>query len=337
MSDKLEISDQKQVKVNLDFDDFDDVDLLSAEEKAALESDIDEGEGHQGAGEDDDGADAAKQAADETAAKKTADEADAKQTADEAVAADVAKKEAEEAAAEKAAEDEVAKKAEQAAANKEETPATIVPGMAPPLTMQGLSEQEVAEVKKGLEDASKKFKEGEIDYEEYLDARDALKEKLWTHNLATQVSEQSVEKRWKWEQESFLSSQENEWINGDDVVFSAFAATVNRIMSTDEGSVMPGADLLAQAREEVAARFSPTQPAERADRQEEKKKQEALKAAKDREAGKQPPETLGGKPTAEIDEGVGEFDWLDKLDGEAYEKSVTGLSEVQLKRYEASI
>jgi hypothetical protein len=215
MSDNLEISDQKQVKVNLDFDDFDDVDLLSAEEKAALEADIDEGEGHQGAGEGDDGADAAKQAADETAAKKTADEADAKQTADEAVAADVAKKEAEEAAAEKAAEDEVAKKAEQAAANKEETPATIVPGMAPPLTMQGLSEEEVAEVKKGLEDASKKFKEGEIDYEEYLDARDALKEKLWTHNLATQVSEQSVEKRWKWEQESFLSSQENEWINGD--------------------------------------------------------------------------------------------------------------------------
>ena len=77
--------------------------------------------------------------------------------------------------------------------------------------------------------------------------------------------------------------------------------------------------------------------AERADRQEEKKKQEALKAAKDKEAGKQPPETLGGKPTAEIDEGVGEFDWLDKLDGEAYEKGVTGLSEVQLKRYEASI
>lgn len=150
--------------------------------------------------------------------------------------------------------------------------------------------------------------------------------------MAKQFTTESVETRWEYEQETFLSSEANAWINDDDVVYAAFAATVNRIMATEDGAVMPGTDLLAKAREEVAARFSPTRPAEA----EEQKKKEALKAAKAKEAGKLPPETLGGKPTAEVDEGVGEFEWLDKLDGEAYEKAIINLTDAQRARYEAA-
>ena len=144
-------------------------------------------------------------------------------------------------------------------------------------------------------------------------------------------------------QKTGVSRQELDQLIWGTVIIPSASPNVAREISLDlrlPPETMPldcAPDLLAQAREEVAARFSPTQPAERADRQEEQKKQEALKAAKDKEAGKKPPETLGGKPAAEIDEGVGEFEWLDKLDGEAYEKGVTGLSEAQLKRYEASI
>ena len=70
--DKIHISDRKQVH-GLTFgedDDFDDVDLLSDEEKAALKEDIE--------GEDEDLADGDKAAAEE-GSKKAQEEADAKE------------------------------------------------------------------------------------------------------------------------------------------------------------------------------------------------------------------------------------------------------------------
>ena len=309
--DKITISESKTIKAPVEFNqDFDDVDLLSAAEKEALEADIDEGEGEPEA----------------KAEEKTA--AEAKPKAKEKKAAEPADDDAgepEETEDEKQAKD------------PEAGLAPVLPDITPPTVLTGLSDEELKAVQDGLEDAKKKFSDGEIDYDEYLDARDELNQKLWAHNLAMQFSAESVDTRWEWEQETFLTAPENDWINNDDVVYPAFAATVNRIMSTEEGAVMPGPDLLAMAREEVAKRFSPASQAERVDAEEAKRKQGAIKNAKKKEATKAPPETLGGKPAAEIDEGVGEFEWLDKLDGEDYEKAVINLSDAQRARYEASV
>lgn len=311
--DKLTISDSKTIKAPVEFNqDFDEVDLLSAAEKEALEADIDEGEGEP------------KAKAEEKPAAEAKPKAKAKEKKVEPAEAEAEEEEAEQ---EGQGEDE----GQQAAV------APALPDITPPTVLTGLSAEELKAVQDGLDDAKKKFSEGEIDYDEYLDARDELNQKLWAHNLAMQFSAESVDTRWEWEQETFLTAPENDWINNDDVVYPAFAATVNRIMSTDEGAVMPGPDLLAMAREEVAKRFSPAGQAARADQEETKRKQGAIKSAKKREASKTAPETLGGKPAAEIDEGVGEFEWLDKLDGEEYEKAVIGLSEAQRARYEASV
>lgn len=200
-----------------------------------------------------------------------------------------------------------------------------------------MTAEQLAEVKQGLEDVKKRFQEGEIDYDTYFDERIGLERKLWMDDIAVQLSTDGVESQWKWEQETFLTSPENEWINGDDVVYAAFAATVNRIMSSEEGAVLPGPDLLAQAREEVAQRFSPTKAADDQAAEDEKKKAATLAKLKKEQAGKAIPDSLAGLPAAEAEEGSGEFDYLDKLDGEAYEKAVEGLTEAQLSRYEATI
>jgi hypothetical protein len=334
MGDNIAISEQgKEVKVKFNTE-FDDEDLLSEEEREALKADIEEDPDAAAAKETED-ADAAAEA------KAKADE-DAKETKAKAEADERAKLEAEEKAKAAGEPGTIAKKddaaaAAAAAAKPAEEPAKIVTDMAPVPTLAGLNDEELKSVNDGLDKAKKDFQEGAIDYDEYLDLRDTFKEQLWAHNVATQFSAESVDTRWEWEQETFLTDEANDWIAGDDVVYSAFAATVNRIMSTEEGAVLPGPDLLAQAREEVASRFSPSHPKEVADQAEEEKKQAALKSAKKKEASKQAPETLAGKPAAEIDDGVGEFEWLDKLDGEAYEKAVEGLSDVQLARYESSI
>jgi hypothetical protein len=157
------------------------------------------------------------------------------------------------------------------------------------------------------------------------------------NEFAIQLSGDGVENQWQWEQQSFLAAPENSWINEDEVVYAALSATVNRIMATTEGAVMPGPDLLAKAREEVAARFSPTQAQDTETAAEKKAAADALKRAKDKEAGKKIPDTLGTAAAADQEEGSGEFDYLDKLDGEAYEKAVEGLSEVQLARYEGAV
>jgi len=336
--EKISISDKKQVHVEFN-QEFDDVDLLSDAEKEALEADIDEGDGPPPDDDADDktAAEEAKQSASEDAKKAEADAKAEKEAEDAKKAKEAEEKEAEEAKEADETKDKDGKEDEPKDLVKPEKPQQPFPDIGPPLTMRGLSEEELKSVQDGLAEAKKKFQEGEIDYDEYLDTRDNLNKRLWQHEFAADMTAESVGNRWEWEQETFLNAAENEWINNDDVVYAAFASTVNMILSTEEGQVMPGGQLLTTAREEVAKRFSPSQPQERAKEEEQTKKRKAMEGAKKKEAQKQPPETLGGKPAAEIDEGVGEFEWLDKLDGEEYEKAVVGLTEQQLKRYEASL
>jgi hypothetical protein len=338
MGDKIEISDKGETKVQFN-EEFDDVDLLSDEEKEALAEDVDlDGPKAEKSDADSHSREEARQKA-EDEAKKAAAEAKAKAD-EEAKKADEDKKALQEAETAKEAKEKTdasADKTEDEGKTADEEPAKIVPDTAPPTVLQGLTDEQLKEVQDGLAKAKKDFQEGVIDYDEYLDQRDQFNQQIWQHNLAVQMSSESVDTRWEWEQETFLTAQENAWINDDEVIYRAFAATVNAILSTEEGSVMPGPDILANAREEVAKRFSPQGQQERIDQEEQSKKKAALENAKATEAAKQAPETLGGKPAAEIDEGVGEFDWLDKLDGEAYEQAVSNLTEAQLKRYEANV
>jgi hypothetical protein len=341
--DAITQSDRKIVKVDV----FEDADLLSEEEKAAMADDSDEAaeeakaQAEQARLDDE----AAAKKADEEAAKKgqeALDEKDKKVAEADAAIEAQKKADSEKAAKDAAAQAEADKKAADDGEDGSEDGANAgaevsVPTTPPPVTMNVMSPEQVQEVKDGLVDAKKRFEDGEIDYDNYFEERLALERKLWANDIASQISSDGVENQWQWEQETFMNAAENSWIADDDVVYSAFAATVNNIMSTEEGAVMPGPQLLATAKERVAARFSPTLQQDAEAAAEDKAKKEAIKRAKKGQANKPIPDTLADIPAAEQDEGPGEFAYLDKLDGEAYEKAVEALSEAQLKRYENSI
>ncbi len=329
----ITISDKKTVKVDV----FEDEDLLSEEEKAAMAEEDDltdeEAQAKQAAIDDAEKQKSAQEDADAKAKQDAIKEADAK------IAEEKAKADEEAAAEQAAAAAEADKKGKTPGegGGKESEPAgpeVIVPETPPPLMVRGLDPQQKEKLGQDLSDIEAKFQDGEIDYKEYFDKRLEIERTLWADELSTQLSADGVEQQWQWEQETFLSAEDNAWINDDDVVYSAFAATVNRIMATEEGQTMPGPQLLDQARTEVAARFSPTMADDKAQADEEKKKAAALKGAKDKQANKDIPQTLADIPAAEAEEGAGEFDWIDKLEGEAYEKAVESLSEAQLARYQ---
>lgn len=322
----ITISDKTQVKVDV----FEDEDLMSDEEKAALKEDIE--------GDPDSKADANQNDQKETDAEKQAEiERADKEIAAQKAEADAKTKTDGQDGAEGAGDEKAAAGSEDGSEDDADAdPPILVPQTPPPLSLAVMSAEEVADVEKSMADVKERFKNGEIDYDTWFEERIVLERKLWNNDMAMQLSTEGVENQWKWEQQSFLTSQENEWINADDVVYAAFAATVNRIMSTEEGAIMPGPDLLALAREQVAERFSPTKAEDTAAAVEKKEKAAALAGAKKGQAGKKLPDTLGGMPAAEAEEGVGEFDYLDKLDGEKFEQAVESLTEAQLARYEAT-
>lgn len=328
----ISISDQgKEVKVE---GVFDDEDLLSEEERAAMAEPVE--------GEDAEDASAADDAAADDKLKgqeaQSDEEKDAKiAEADAKIAAEKAKGGEKDAGADDP--DKAAKAAAEAGDKKDADTDKVVsfPQNQPPVMMDVMSKEEVDKVTADLATAKQQFQDGEIDYDKYFDERLRLERQIWQNDVAVQLSGDSIENQWQWEQNSFLNDQANEWINNDDVVYSAFAATVNRIMGTEEGAVLPGPEILDQAREEVAARFSPTREADAQAAADDKAGKEALKNAKKSQADKTLPDTLAQVPAAEAEEGAGEFGYLDKLDGEAFEKAVEALSPAQLVRYENTL
>lgn len=330
--DGITISDNKQVKMP---GVFEDADLLSEEEKAAMADDDGSDDGT--------GDDAAKEGAEAEAeaAKKTQEETDAQKAkeveeADAAIAAEKAKADTKTAADadsdKKAGEGETDGDKSSTPGEKEIT----VPQTPPPVMMAAMTAEQVQEAKDSLAASKKRFQDGETDYDTYFDERLGIERQLWANDIALQLSADGVESQWQWEQNTFLTDEKNGWINDDNVVYAAFSATVNRIMSTEEGATMPGPALLDQAREEVAARFSPTHANDQATADEKAKAAAALKGAKKAQANKDIPTTLAAIPPADEQEGDGEFGYIDKLEGDAFERAVEGLSEAQLTRYENS-
>lgn len=319
--EKIAISDSKIVNVE-----FEDVDLLSKEEREALELDVD---------------------LDGPGGEKT--DADDKTEADQAAAKAPEAPPAEEKPAEKLDEAPAQKPVEPQEADgqelppTEETPPTLEIPPAPLSTKNLLSDEDLAKLESDIEANNKAFNDGEIEFQAYLDKRDDLRDLGKAHEQAMENAGDGVQTQWEWEQDYFVQQPENAWIMDNAPKYAAFATAVNELMASDEGDKMPGPELLTRARSEVEKLFvAPGSPQDQSQAAAQaaldaKKGADALKSAKDREAGKPPPETLGGKPAAAIDEGAGEFDWIDKLDGEKYEDAIDNLSEAQLARYEAMI
>jgi hypothetical protein len=188
----------------------------------------------------------------------------------------------------------------------------------------------IDDLKAKLDEAKKKFEDGEIEYSALDEVKDEYNEAKWKAEFAAQSNKDMGEARWSWEQERFLD--ENSRYRDNATLNAAFVATVNKLISTPEGAKMSDRAVLMEAKKQVETDLgmvaAPKTDAE---------KKRAIEAAKKANANRSniPPD-IGGLPAAEENDEPGEFAHLDKLEGEAYQKAIDKLTPEQLARYEDS-
>lgn len=311
---------------------------LSPEEIAAIEEDDEGLLDELKTGDDDLAAEEAAAKADaeaETKAKaeqeakdKAEEEAKAKEKADADAKAAAEEKTPEELKAAAKAEADAAEKAE---AEKVEKRAEEPPPFVPQVKI--VDDGKLEELKTKYEEAKKKFDDGDIDYAEMDEAKDEYNQAKWKKEYAEESNASLRNARWEWEQESFLGA--NKMFMDNETLHVAFVAAVNKLIVSDEGKTMSDRDVLRAAKEKVEKDLGMLKPADDKGTDKEKEKQEAIRKAKEKmgDKGKIPPD-IGGLPEAEENTDENEFSYLDRLEGDAYQRALDRLTPSQLERYE---
>jgi len=197
-----------------------------------------------------------------------------------------------------------------------------------------IDQAELDDLKTALDDARKKFDDGEIDYAVLDEIKDKYNEARWKADFAQESNQNMIEQRWKWEQERFLD--DNTQYRDNRTLNAAFVGVVNNIIVTEEGKRLTDREVLIKAKEQVEADLgigAKDDPPEKTDEEKRKAIKAAKKAKGDR--SKIPPD-IGGLPVSEENEDADEFAYLDKLEGEAYQAAIDKLTPEQLRRYEDS-
>ena len=180
-------------------------------------------------------------------------------------------------------------------------------------------------------DLEQKFENGDITFVEYrkqardLDSRyftekAKLDEARIKSTIAQEQSEQVAEQRWQWEQDTFF--RDSPEFKKDPIMYGALDATL-KVMAQDQANAgKTGLQLLREAGATVKARFEPT------------KSDSTVSRAGRRETTRPVmPATLTNVPSAGMNTEGGEFDYMDKLNGLAYEAALSKLSEDQRNRF----
>jgi len=313
-----------------DGDDLDD--LKSAEE---LEAELAAEEAEAKAKEEADAKAKAEADAEADAEAKLKAEQEAAGKTDEEIEADAkAKADAE---ASSAAEDGGEKtpeqlKAEQDAAAEKETEqkADVIP-FVPKLSV--IDDETFNSLKTAYDVAQEKFDNGDIDYAELDKAKDAYQEAKWKKEFAEETNAAQITQRWEWEQDRFMD--DNEYIRDNKTLRAAFAVHVNDLIVTDEGKAMSDRQVLEAAKEKMEKDLGIVRSSDDTADETERKKKDAVNKAKKAMADKSKinPD-LTDIPAAEENTEENEFDWLDRLDGQALENALAKLTPAQQARYE---
>ena len=125
----------------------------------------------------------------------------------------------------------------------------------------------LAALKTQAEELKAKFKEGEIDLPDYLDAKESIDEQLTQARLADAqskwASEQNAatrEQRWQWEKERFFSQKAAELYN-DPILIATLDATIKNLAAAPDNANRPAGWFLEEADRQVRQRFGGTQGA----------------------------------------------------------------------------
>ncbi len=147
------------------------------------------------------------------------------------------------------------------------------------------------------------------------------------------------ENRWKWEQDNFLSAEGNISLRDNETLHTAFVATVNKLISTDEGKAMSDRQVLEAAKNKVEKDLGVARTEAGGDETDAQKEARLKQEAIDKAKGKLGDKTeikpdLTNVPAADENTDVGEFDYVTRLEGDAYQQAIDRMSPAQQARWE---
>jgi hypothetical protein len=204
-------------------------------------------------------------------------------------------------------------------------------------TLPEIDAAKLEQLKSDLDEAKKKFADGDIDYSELDIIKDIFNELKWKSEFTQESNLNTRETLWKWEQDRFLD--DNDKFKNNVTLNAAFISVVNGIIATEDGAKLTDRQVLAKAKEQVEADLGLTQSysASSADKSKaaEAKKQAAIAGAKKSNADRSNiAADIGGLPSAEENVDTDPFTYLDKLEGEKFQAAINKLSPEQLSKYE---
>ena len=204
-------------------------------------------------------------------------------------------------------------------------------------TLPEIDAAKLDQLKSDLDDAKKKFADGDIDYSELDVIKDAYNELKWKSEFTATSNLNTRETLWKWEQDRFLD--DNDKFRDNTTLNAAFISVVNCIIATEDGAKLTDRQVLAKAKEQVETDLglAPSDSASSAEKPKaaEAKKQAAIAAAKKSNADRSNlAADIGGLPSAEENVDTDPFAYLDKLEGEKFQAAINKLSPAQLRKFE---
>jgi len=176
-----------------------------------------------------------------------------------------------------------------------------------------------------IAELEKKFNDGDLDFDTYIKDRLGLERDKTREIVRDEAVRMSAENTWKSEQETFFSS--NDHLKSNPIVYDSFAREVNKLLNDKAWASKPGSDVLAKAKSLIETAYNIKPPAG-----DGSKGKAAVRDAKKASANRATPQTLKDVPAADGNMDGG-FEYLDKLDGAAYELAISKLSTEELDAY----
>jgi hypothetical protein len=208
---------------------------------------------------------------------------------------------------------------------------------APPFVKLGIVEQaEINKLNEEVKNLRKQFDDGEIEHDVLMQKQREMDKVVLKNEMAQEINEQSRQGTWRWEQDRFFT--DNPSFTENRVINAAFTTIVNQLIASKEADTMTDAQVLSKAKEIIEEGLGGGNGNDEkpliAEEPDDKTKAKAIKEAKTGIADKDKiPVTLKDIPTAESHDEESKWDYLDKLEGAAYQAAIDKLSVAELEQY----
>lgn len=194
-------------------------------------------------------------------------------------------------------------------------------------------EEHLAKLKSDLDAAKKQFDDGDVDFAKFSEAKDLYNAAKWKADFVKEANVNMADERWRWEQERFLD--DNQIFRDNATLNAAFVSSVNHLIASKEGESLGDREILIKAKGLVEADLLVLTASVGNKTQKDSAKEKVIAAAKKGKGDRSKiPADIKDAPSAEENNEVAEFAFLDKLSGEKYQEAIDKMTPTQLEKYE---